>query len=365
MRILYLMNYAGEGGSETYVENLAAALWGANQIHFIYHLPGKLVGVMEALGAAVFRLDMPSPFDRKAVAALTAYVDKHGIEVIHTQFPRENYLALLVKRRRKAVKVIYTSHIITEDTFIKKQLNKHFLKRNDAVIALCARNIDALVRNGYPKHLIHRIYNGVPLPTDSGGDNLAVRNEFGIERGCFVFITATRFTPEKGVPFLLEAAEALTKRLRFRLIIAGDGPDRAEMEALATAKGLADTVHFAGYRNDMPALLSASDCFLNSSANENISFAILEAMAHGLPIIATNVGGNSEILSEESDCGLLAGYGDAAGYAAAMERMITDTDLLRRCGQNTVNAIKTRFSIDMTIASTYNLYKGDSKGDTA
>jgi glycosyltransferase involved in cell wall biosynthesis len=117
----------------------------------------------------------------------------------------------------------------------------------------------------------------------------------------------------------------------FSALLVGDGPDRADVEAEIRSLDLGERVALAGSRADVPALLAAADVFVLSSRSEGAPFSILEAMAAGLPVVATNVGGVGELVAD-GDTGLLVPAGDRARLADALRRLLADAGLRRRLG---------------------------------
>ena len=117
----------------------------------------------------------------------------------------------------------------------------------------------------------------------------------------------------------------------FSALLVGDGPDRPELEASIRALGLEDTVTLAGSRSDVPALLAAADVFVLSSRSEGAPFSILEAMAAGLPVVASNVGGVGELVVD-GETGLLVPPADPGRLAEALRRVLRDAALRRRLG---------------------------------
>ena len=112
MKLLYLINFAGKAGTEKYVENLVRIFSEAgHECHFAYNVPGELSEKMAAMGIPSLRLDMDRSGALKSAGKLADYCAAHGIEVIHAQYPRENIIALLARRRYKSVRVVYTNHL--------------------------------------------------------------------------------------------------------------------------------------------------------------------------------------------------------------------------------------------------------------
>lgn len=143
-------------------------------------------------------------------------------------------------------------------------------------------------------------------------------------------VAVGRLKPPKDCLTLVRALAALPSGL-FEALIVGDGPDRGALEAETRRLGLAERVRLAGERGDVPALLAASDVFVLSSASEGLPVSVLEAMAAELPVVASAVGGMSELVVN-GETGLLVPPGDANELAAALGRLIADRDLRRRFG---------------------------------
>jgi glycosyltransferase involved in cell wall biosynthesis len=138
-------------------------------------------------------------------------------------------------------------------------------------------------------------------------------------------------------------------------VVVGDGPERAQLEALAGQLGLADRVHLAGHQQDVRPWLAALDVLVLSSDWEGMPNALLEAMAAGLPIVATAVGGVPEVVVDGAT-GLLVPPGDPSALAEAITRLLRDPDLRRTMGQAGRARVERRFSINETVRLTEELY---------
>lgn len=154
--------------------------------------------------------------------------------------------------------------------------------------------------------------------------------------------------PRKDYGTLLAALAALRERHDFRCVLAGDGPDRAELEARAAALGVADRVRFLGERADVDRLLPAFDVFTLSSREEGIPNALLEAMAAARPCVATRVGGNAEVL-EDGRTGWLVPAQDPAALAAALGEALGDPAEAARRGAAARAAMLAERSIDAMV----------------
>lgn len=344
MKILYLINHAGKGGTERYVESLATGL---DIIpYFAYNEDGLLRERMEAAGVPVFKLDMKSRFDFRAAKQIARLCRDNGIDIIHTHFLRENYIALLSRLFYRKTRVVYTSHMLTSNNFVTRLSNRLLSPMQYRVIAVCEAGKARLTANGIPGRLITVIHNGI---------DPAIWECEKRESKELTFVYAARVVHGKGHETLLNAA-ALIKDKPFKLLIAGDGELLADMRTLAERLGIGDKTVFAGFCKDMKPVLAASDICISASESEALSMSILEAMAAGLPIIATDVGGNPEIL--RTGCGVLVPYGDAQILATAMSEMLENSKKREKNGQASLAAANGEFNISVMLSKTKSIYGG-------
>lgn len=172
----------------------------------------------------------------------------------------------------------------------------------------------------------------------------------GIPAGAAVVLTVGRLEQQKGLTFLLQAAATVLKtHPECHFLIAGDGPDRTSLETLANTLGIADSIHLAGPRSDVPELMKAARVFVLPSLWEGMPNALLEAMAAGLPAIATSVEGSSEIIDPDQN-GLLVRPADSTELAEAIERLLDEPDTSARLAQSAQLTVEKRFT---TLAATH------------
>lgn len=161
----------------------------------------------------------------------------------------------------------------------------------------------------------------------------------------------------KGHEFLLRAIRMVRERgVAVKLSLVGDGMLRSELQALSESLGIAGAVEFLGYIQGVDQRLAESDIFVLPSLTEGLSIAILEAARAGLPIIATNVGGNPEIVRHDYN-GLLVPSSDSAAIADAIVRLTSDRDLCVRLSENARATVEQEFSIRSTLDSYTQLYR--------
>ena len=359
MKVLYLINYAGSGGSERYVELLAKAYHGGScECGLCYNVDGPLVRTLAGLGIPTHRIEMASILDLAAAKKLADLVKQHGYDVIHAQYPRENYIAILSRIFGCKARIVFTSHLIMEQPLPWKLLNRIFTPKNHAVLTVCTQGRQVLEKNGVAKDKIRIVFNGVDAAAAPVRDR-SILPEFGIGEQELVISILTRFSEEKGVPFLLRSIAKLKEKttVPFRLLLVGTGPDFEQDKALVSRLGIEDRVVLTGFRTDTAKLLAASDIYLNSSSSEAMSFAILEALGAGLPLVVTDVGGNPELVNTGEICGLLAPYGDEEAYAGAMQQLLEDDGLRSRFSAAARKKAEQEFSIQNMLDELFEIYR--------
>jgi glycosyltransferase involved in cell wall biosynthesis len=201
------------------------------------------------------------------------------------------------------------------------------------------------------------IHNTVPVPdTLQTEKQSALLAEWGFQPGDFVVGNIASLTPRKGQRYLLAALAQLRDLPQIKLLIVGDGALRPQLEAQAASAGIADRVHFAGFRRDIPRVLQAIDCFCMASFMEGLPYAMLEAGAYGRPLVVTAVGGIVGVLEHRSTA-LLVPPRDPAALAAALRELATQPDVARKLGQAAYVLVRDSFSsIEAMVGKTLQVY---------
>ena len=202
----------------------------------------------------------------------------------------------------------------------------------------------------YGPERIRAIPNGVEVPADDPAARGRIRAELGLGDAP-VLITTSRLHPQKGHRHLLDALAGLRKALpALRLLIVGDGVERPNLEAQARQLGIADAAVFTGFRSDVADLLRAADLFVLPSLREGMPNTALEAMAVGLPVVASAVGGVPEVVVG-GETGLLVPAGDAGSLRDAIARLVTERDLAGRMGRAGRERVREQFSVERMLAA--------------
>jgi glycosyltransferase involved in cell wall biosynthesis len=215
---------------------------------------------------------------------------------------------------------------------LQRRLVTRVVDRYIAVSRALARDIEQ--RLDVPPTQIQVVPNGIPLepfeslPAADPQVRLAMAGRLDLP----IVLTLARLDEQKGLTYLLRAAAQLP---HVAVVIAGEGPARGALAAEVGALGIADRVSFLGFRSDIPRLLANADLFVLPSLNEGLPLAVLEAMAAARPVIATAVGGTTEVVRHR-ETGLLVPPSDANALASAIDELFRDSELasqLARAGR--------------------------------
>ena len=206
IRVLYLLNHAGKAGTERYVQTLIEKLNNKRiKAYFAYNEDGLLVERLRSIGVETYRIPMKNPFDIKAVIELNKLCRKLDIQLIHTQFLRENYISMLSRIINPKVRVVYTNHFILANNAVTRLTNRLITPLESGIIAVCNPGKDMMVSNGINPKKIRVIFNGVDVDYWGEPVKSTLREELGIDRDSFVLLCASRFAHDKGHSFLINA----------------------------------------------------------------------------------------------------------------------------------------------------------------
>jgi glycosyltransferase involved in cell wall biosynthesis len=345
------MNKAGQGGSEKYVYDIIKK-YGPQYCVFVYSLDGPLVKQLEALGVTCYHVKMRHPFDMKAAIAISKIIKQENISLIHAHFLRENYIAILAKLLTRRIEVVWTYHVNVPMKRHIVLLNKIFTAFNKKVIAVSNFMKRELIKRGINPAKIQVIYNGIGLDhccTTPGSK----------ERTFVKMAIIGRLSSEKGHAFLLKSLYELKKLApdaKWSLDIVGDGELLHDLKRLTKDLKLENYVHFLGYINNViDYLLNNIDIVIIPSENEALSFAAIEAMATGKPIVCTNIGGLPEVVVDGEN-GFLVEYGDTEALAKKLSTLIHSAELRREFGDNGKKRFEKYFTFEAMYSQLLNIY---------
>ena len=246
-----------------------------------------------------------------------------------------------------------------------QQKRRHILAQrfawnfSDQILSVSNSHRDQLHRTvGYPLEKIRVITNGVDSKkfcfAESGK---RIRESLGISSDSFVVGTIGRLVPVKNQALLMNAFAAIAmNKNNLILLVVGDGPLRATLESMANNIGISERVIFTGIRSDIPELLRTMDVFVLSSLNEGMPNTILEAMSSSLPVIATDVGGNSEVVKHKIT-GLITPSGNVDALAGALVYLIENEDKVKAFGTNGRKVINEAYDLPVMVKNYEEMYE--------
>ncbi|HEX6788610.1 MAG TPA: glycosyltransferase family 4 protein [Gaiellaceae bacterium] len=203
-------------------------------------------------------------------------------------------------------------------------------------------------RLGWPRRKIEVIRNSIPVERYGQARDAELYRALSGNSADFVFLTAARLDAQKGLDVLLRAAASVEGA---RFVIAGSGNERERLEQVA-----GENVSFLGHRDDIGALLAASDAFVLPSLFEGTPLSLLEAMAAGKAIVATAIAGVEELVHDDESA-LLVPPGDSDALAAALRRIVAEPELRARLGASARRRVETEFAIEPNTRRMMNIYE--------
>ena len=310
---------------------------------------GLLAETIESHGWPVVALDAPGGLRPSLVWRLRRLFRERKIDIVHTHDDRPLIYGVPAGRWA-GCRAIHTHHhgLLPGTSRNQLRLTRWAGRWAHQFVTVSEDAARHLIEQGLPATRISTIWNGIDL------DRFAFT-------GCVPagpVVTVARLSPEKNIADLLRAAAIITaKDANFRLRIAGDGPCRAELTRLADELKLGPAVEFLGEVRDIPALLAEASLFVLPSKSEGISLTLLEAMARGLPVVATRVGGNPEVV-DHCRTGLLVPSQDPSALAAAILQVRGNADM-GRAGRTRV---ETHFDAQAMVRNYETLYVPNAQG---
>jgi glycosyltransferase involved in cell wall biosynthesis len=368
LRIVHVVENLERGGLERMVIDLAVAQRDAGHAVSVICLyaPGALADELIARGIAVHACDKRAGADLSALRRLRTQLRAVPNAIVHTHNANAHYHAVAAGLGLRFARILNTRHGMgaARPRSRGEWLYRRTMRRTDIVAAVCEAARARFAAQGVrPRGALLAVPNGIRIDTFApAGDErrAALRSVLALPSGTRIVGTVGRLNPVKDQRSLLLAFARVHADARdTALVLVGDGALRAALEAEAAALGIADAVRFLGDRGDVRQLLQGFDLFALSSLSEGYSMALLEACASGLPIVATDVGGNREIVADGGN-GLLVPAARPEALADALAALLRDPARAAAMGRAGRDWALRDASID-TMAARYDaLYRGEA-----
>jgi glycosyltransferase involved in cell wall biosynthesis len=332
--------------------------------------PNEFVAAARAAGVEVDVIRERFRFDAGVVGQLRRAVERRAPDIVETHMIKSHFLTLgagLAKRRRW---VAYHHGYTTTDAKMRvyNRLNRLTLPRASRVITVCGPFARQLSGAGVRPEKISVVHSSIAAPRATSAREVSeLKMKLGVNEGERVVLAVGRLSREKGHAELVHALGRLRREARgieFKLIVVGEGPERGRVEAAAESAGLSDRVVFAGHASDVRPFYALADVLALPSHSEGSPLVLLEAMAAGVPVVATAVGGVPEVATD-GETALLVPPQDPSAFADALARVLADATLARSLSGKAAAHVAERFSPEARARSLVQIYAALVSGEEA
>ena len=324
--------------------------------------PNEFVVAARELGLAVDVIPERFRFDLRVIPILRRIVEQSAPDIVVTHQVKSHLLMKLSRLWRQYPWVAfhhgYTKTKLRERVY--NRMNNLSLPTAHGVITVCQAFAQEMASAGVAAERISVQHNSIrPEPAASAEEAQALRAQIGMADSERMVLAIGRLSSEKAHIDLLSAFNHLQKtnaELKTRLVIVGDGPERKRLETAARSYGIGERVHFAGQISNVKPYYAAADVLALPSHSEGSPYVLLEAMAAGVAIVATAVGGVPEMV-EDKESALLVPPGDPQAMAEAISRVLADAELARKLTLNASALVTTRYSPETYVRSLVEIYR--------
>jgi len=319
---------------------------------------GPYESVLRDAGVRLTTLNKRLRIDPIALWRLKSVLDGERPDILHSWIFAANAYGRLVAGGQSRPKVIVSERCVDSwKSGWQLWLDRKQIGRTTRLIGNSASVADFYRSLGVPAKKITVIPNGVDISNGLAADRERALAEFQIPPGSRVIGFVGRLARQKRVQDVVWAMQLLQQLTdRVYLLLVGEGPERNDLIALARHVGCEHLVRFAGYRADAARLIGLCNVFWLASEFEGMSNSVMEAMAAGVPVVASDIPPNRELVVD-GETGYLVRVGDSAGMAQFTDRILADPSLAQRLGTAGRERMRTNFSIDRMVAAHAELYR--------
>lgn len=354
MRILHLDSERGWRGGQQQVAWLAEGLRERGHAQCVIGPQGsELLTRLSAQRFDTRGYRLYGTWDPRAGAALRKLSAEFRPDIVHAHAGNAHTLALRAFGGRVPIVVTRRVDFAIKDNARSRRKyaapGQHFIAISNAIR-------DVLVRGGVAPANITVVPSGVDVARVRGGNRAAIRAELGVSEHA-VLVGFVGALVDHKAPWLLAEALPVLRRIvpHARIVYAGDGPERARIEAVARTAGAADAIHFLGWRADIADVYAALDLFSLPSKEEGLGTALIDAQAAGVPCVVTAAGGMIDIV-HDGENGRVVPIGDANALGAALGALWMDEPLRHRFTTRGLAVVEERFTKDAMVAGNEAVY---------
>jgi L-malate glycosyltransferase len=357
-KILQLTTDLEIGGRERVIVDLCNYLYQAGYDTLICCI--KNTGLLEAnldKNIKVYALNKKNKLDLDLIKPLKEIIKNNNIDIIHAHNPGTLLYGVIAGKLCGIDTIINTEHGFAEKIKYKTRIKDKILYKFVDVITSVSNKLESDLISMYniKKNKIKTIRNGI-FYEKICEEKIESRNKVGMNDDEYHIGIVARLTDVKNHRMIIDAFNRIRRYHRARLWIIGTGDLEKELKEYVLNLGIKNKINFTGKRTDVIRLMNAMDLFVLCSKSEGLSITLLEAMASGLPIIATNVGGNGELIKNGYN-GILVELGDTKGLADAIEKMIKEKQLAMKYGMNSKINFSKYYSVETMAKEMIRLYE--------
>lgn len=345
------------GGGQQQVQHLCEGLAaGGHRVTLVCHRDGILRHRMKHGPVTVKSLPSFGEIDPRGILGLARIISRGRFDLMHMHSSRAHTMGALAAALvgfRPLVVSRRSRHSTRRDPINRWKYGNGI----DRVVAISRAVRRSLLESGFDPEEVDLVPSGIVPPRRVEGARESVVGEFELPADAELLVCVANLVALKGHRTLIRAVALLaTRRPGLRVLLAGGGPLRGELEALGRECGAERNLLFCGFRNDIDRLLSAADVAVCPSLTEGLGLSILDALAMELPVAASEVGGIPEIITHEKT-GLLVPPGEPAPLAEAVERLLDDREAAARMGREGRQVVLQKFSVRSMVEGTETIYR--------
>lgn len=294
----------------------------------------------------------------KFIKRFAGLLREDKIQLLHSHLYGAVTACAFVSRKAKIPHVGTFHDVYT----LQEKTSRIYLIQLAALLGTHLVAVSADMRNYYLqlarlyKPTIDLVYNGADLARFAINPDKSLRAELALRQDDFVLMSVARLVPVKRHDILLQAMAGLDKDLPVKLVIVGDGPEQKNLNELVARYNLQDKVILTGFRTDIPQLLSIADCYVLASDSEGLSCSIQEAMAASLPAIVTDVGGNHELIENETN-GYLVTAGNPQQFSDRIKYLLTSREKVQALSAAARESAMRLFDIEQCVNNYVQVYQ--------
>ena len=358
IKVLEVINSLKIGGAELLLRNFVMEARKNNQytvdVCTLYATnDAKNIEEIKKKNVRIWSLDLKNKYTLSSVGKIKKIIERENYDIVHVHlFPASAIVALSSLFLPNHIRYILTEH----STFNRRRSAKifkildNFIYRRYAKIICISKQVQNSLIKWVPKmkEKIEIIPNGIPMNSKSNDNPLMKKIDV---------LFVGRLVQQKGINFLLEAVSILQKKYKklIRVAVVGDGPLKKELIKMCEELKIKDSVEFLGFQRDIDQIMRSSRVLVLPSRQEGFGLVLLEAMKNKLPIIATNVGGIPEIITNGHE-GILVPKGNPKILANSINYLFENSELRNQFIQNAYKKVQDHYSIEKYAHNMFSLY---------